>query len=307
MGLAFLWTQPCRRLKRAAAYVGHVALAYFLIGFPQNFNLPRLYRFLKYQSGYSKPATVDSVREWLALWGDQLMYPLALGLILLVVQRRGRRPPAREWICAAAVAVVPLLLLLPQKILPPHDHYPIPVVATQLTLLFAMLARPERTWSPRAMTLTALAIVGALYIVGLTPPGFDAILASELRDRPAARHIFAEVRARSERGERLYLDPYVPAFNKMPGVTVNWRTTRHFIAAGDFDAMVLNRPYYSRYSNPEKSDYVDVYNADAAATREFYLMFKDQPTRIDDPEIGVWQRLEQSGPWEIWTRARAPR
>jgi hypothetical protein len=304
VGLAFLFTQTRERVARALRFAGHVALAYFVIGFPQNFNVPRLYRFLKYQAGYSKPATAASVAEWFSLWTEQLMYPLAALLIVMLLRRGFRRPSFKEAICATALGTVPFVLLLPQRVLPPHDHYPIPIIAAQLTLIAILFTGARAAWTPRLRALTAGVILALLYAVGLTPAGFDRILAKELENRPEARAVFHTVREKVDRGQRLYLDPYVPASNKMSGVTTNWRTNADFIARGDFDALVLNRPYFARYYDQNKDDYVEVYNADAKATREFYLMFKDRPQRIDDPRLGAWRLESASGPWEIWARVR---
>ena len=303
VGLAFLWTQTRERVPRALRYVGHVALAYFVIGFPQNFNLPRLYRFLKYQSGYSKPATVESVTEWFTLWTDQLIYPLAALLILLALKRGWRRPARKETICALVLAFAPFVLLLPQKILPPHAHYPIPIIAAQLTLLLALFTG-DRPWSPRGRAAVAAGILVLLYVVRLVPPGFGALLTKELESRPEARAVFQKIVEQTERGLKVYIDPYVPSSRKMNNVTVNWRTTKEIIAEGRFDRMVLNRPYFSRYFAADKQDYVEVYNADVTNTRAFYALFKDQPTRVKDPVIGTWHREAQNGQWEIWTHDR---
>ena len=48
---------PRERVRRALTFFTHILIAYFVIGFPQNFNLPRTLRFLKSQAEYSLPET----------------------------------------------------------------------------------------------------------------------------------------------------------------------------------------------------------------------------------------------------------
>ena len=304
VGLAFLYTQTRERVVKGLRYVGHVTLAYFLVGFPQNFNLPRLYRFLVYQSGYSKSATADSVREWFTLWGAQVVAPLVVAVVTLILLRPGRRPSRRELVCGLGLAVAPFLTLLPQRVLAPHEHYPIPIVTAQITLLLTLFANARAVASPRVKVALTAAALTLFYVVGLVPAGFDQTLAKELECRPDARAVFTDLNARVAGGQRVYVDPYVPTSKRNPNVVSSWTTTVDQVAAAQVDALILNRPYFTRYFDDERAGYVEVYNPARAATREFYEIFRDRPEVVDDARLGSWHRTSVRCHWETWERAR---
>ncbi|MBX3021222.1 MAG: glycosyltransferase family 39 protein [Bdellovibrionales bacterium] len=304
--LGVLWSS--RSVKRAAIYVGHMLIAYFVVGFIQNFNVPRTLRFLSYQSQYSESATLGSVLDWLQIYGPQAQYMLGFGLLLVIWSWMGgskqERPTPRVLALSAGLFFGPFLLILLQKVTTVHTHYTIPILATQLTILFTLGARkvnqlPEiRKWG------LALAGLALFCVFKTTPDSMGAWLQSQAKCRPEAREVYTRIQDLQAKGLLIYVDQYVPVLDKTPGFFSTWKPSKDFIKTQDFKVMVLHMGRAQAYLQPkaESSNYIKNFNPEIQKSTDFYSLFNKQD-RVSDADIGSWERTYKNDcSWEIWER-----
>jgi hypothetical protein len=305
-----LWLAPAgRRIKSAALYLGHMFLAYVLVGFPQNLNLPRTLRFLSSQAGSSEAASLASVIEWVQLWGAQLIGPLALCVLLLGAARlrqgQWKRPESwKHLLFMAGLAFGPFILMLPQHVLVPHTHYLMPILATQLVLLLSLAPRFFGPVGLGARWALLALLLGTLSWLHLTPSHLNEVLQKQLTCRPEARAVFQRLLTYQEKGRSIYVDPYVPTMDHS-GIFSSWQTNKALIGAKNFDVLVLRRDYYKAYLTLTDKDirYLSSDSPGYLATSEFYKLFAGQDT-VADPIVGHWQNVSRDAcTWEIWEKA----
>lgn len=299
--------------RAALAFSGHMVVAFLVIGFPQNFSFARILGFLRYQSTYSAPATKASVIEWFQLWGEQLMAPLFMALVvcgaLAFAARKSKRARLDKslWLKCAMLALGPFVLVLGQNILAVHNHYPMPMVTAQVTVLLVLAAH---TWAgrisfeKRSLVSESLLIFAILLFLayGSAPRSFANSLSQRLHCRVEAREVFRKLSAYQSQGLKIYVDPYVPTLENMPNVTKNWRTTAEFIANGNFDVLIIKESYYGQFFAPTMADYHNRYLTDPAATADFYKIFQNRE-EVTDPRLGTWKRVDKDRcSWEIWRK-----
>lgn len=293
------------RVREARAFAGHAALVFFAVGFPQNFNLYKIIRFLRGQSALSLPATGESVTEWLVNWGGQLKWPLSVlfAALILTVWRAGLNTRARlDW-RPWALGLGPLGIMLLQKVLPPHDHYPMPIVATQLALVATSLdLRPLR--NARLLVLALFVSVIVFSIIPAVPEGMGEVLTRQLTCRPQARAVARAVTDLRAKGFVINADPYVPIMSHLPNVHSTWEMSFDYLRDHHFDALVLSWTFADRYAVGEVSDYAKRDNLKWPSAVEVYGRFKDHDA-ADVPGLGTFRRvLKDECGWEVWERGR---
>jgi hypothetical protein len=295
------------RIRACLRYFGHIILAYMLLGFPQNLNLPRTLRFLRHQATYSERATSDSIIEWFHLWLRPLALPLLLVIALLLFVRLRSRVALCNWkigLFSLGLGIGPFLLLLPQHVLADHEHYTIPNVASQLALMLLLLQAELPPLGRRQHWLVMAIVCAGLMWAKLVPSNLNGITNKMLSCRPEARAVYQQVRTYVNDGRKIYLDPYVPSADHTPNAVSSWTTNKSLIASGGFDVLVLKGGYYWQYLDDLHARYYSSYNPEYLATREFYSLFKDHEA-VQDPVIGNWHRVSLDGcTWEVWERVK---
>jgi hypothetical protein len=298
------------RLKTFAEFAGHSFLAYALIGFPQNLNIPRTLRFLTYQSHYSSSATSASVMEWLGFFQEQtwLTGLIVLSFVGLMLSQGGfRKPKTQPLLFALILVLLPTLSMLGQSISAPHDHYPMPVVACALALVLSAV-RPVNfalRFSVQLESAVAVLLAVGLAWMGSLPSGLNTTLRDQLRCRIEAKVTYKKIQELLGAGALVFADPYVPSMDKTPNFRSIWTPTKKFIADGGFTAIVVNPDHEKGYfGDPANEAYIKVYNPEMQATKEYFSLFRQGPLSFSDPEIGKWRRTfkEENCGWEIWQR-----
>ncbi len=294
--------------RRIPAFVGHMAVAYFAVGFPQSLNVPVTILFLLYQSQYSTLPSWTSVTEWLTVWRDQGLVPFSVTAALLgAILWNSRRGPARAQVLVKSVilGLGPLTLLFLQAILSanPHDYYVMPVLAAQLALLIQnvkMLRHPTISdWTGAAVITLSLIFFSAF---GLVPAGMNATLTERLKCRPEARAMYVQVMHYSEKGLNIFADPYVPTPPKSNRIRSSWQANKNYIMENRFQILALRANYYERFFNTEMDAYVNIDVPDPGASRDFYALFRNADF-VHDGQLGSWQRVYRDAcTGEIWQK-----
>lgn len=297
------------RWPELVKWIGHSLLAYFIVGIPQNFNIPRTLRFLSFQSQFSQKATWSSLVEWMQIYGAQMIGPLIVVMVLVAIVRRKWRVmnEPRLWVSTGALSIAPMILMFAQNINAPHDHYPMPLVSAQLTLLVALLTRYSQVALLNFATATQRVLpavgLGLFMYLGVVPPSLNETLAGQLRCRPEARVVYSALTEFVQANKKVYGDPYVPALNKMPNVRSVWTPTINYMVDNAIDVIVLNKNHHQQYFTNESMAYIGTYNKTIDATQAFYSLFRGVD-RLRDEKMGSWRRefADVKCGWEIWVK-----
>lgn len=304
VGLSLFLPWRKENLRSALRYGGHAALVFFAVGFPQNFNLYKIIRFLHTQSLLSAPADLSSVTEWIQLWSAQIAVPAAVILAFALATCTLAQPNWRLTWRSLLLAFGPAALLMAQKVLAPHAHYPMPVVATHLALL-ASLAPVRRRLSGTHALWFLFASVLAFSFVNEVPASFNDSLSEQMVCRDQARATAKDLRELTAQSKRIYVDPYVPVMSHLPGVVLStWTMSRDYLKQNDFDILVLSKHFHGRYQDGLPTEYARRDNPEWSSAVEVYLPFKDV-TEVNTPELGHWHQVKADAcGWQVWERVR---
>lgn len=305
---AVLWFSKGTRFKKAAIYLGHMLAAYFLIGFIQNFNIPRTLRFLTYQAKFSLPATADSISEWLQIYFSQAIFILGLTILLVivswVVNKSVPKVSKPLVVFALGLGLGPLVLMILQKVTAPHDHYTIPILATQAVLLLTLAAKKIEISRSSLQWSIGLAGLALFMVFKTTPPSMAGVLQSQLKCRAEAREVYKRITDLHEQNLLIYVDPYVPTMDRTSGIVSTWVTNKEFIMKQDFKVLVLHMARAMAYIQPaaEGIEFYKNYNPEYLKSKEFYSLFYNKDV-VSDPDLGTWKRTYRNDcSWEIWER-----
>lgn len=312
VGIWYLWPLSRASVKAAFFYALQVVFAFFVLGFPQNFSLERIFKFLKFQSQFSGPPNLDSIVDWFTLWSEQILAPFLLALVLIAFGINFRHFFTRTRPTFIGRALVlgfgPFVLMLAQNINAPHAHYPMPLIAAQITLLLLLATRlvvhPTEAFNRRnrKIVFTAAAVVLTV-LCGVFPNELRATLMEKLTCRSEARAVYKKIHNYQVDGKKIFIDPYVPSMEGMENVHLSWKVTKDLVASEKFDVLVLKGGHYAIYfAEPVNTSYISTYNPHWELTRSFYELFREQES-THDPQIGSWKRVDKdSCTWEIWER-----
>jgi hypothetical protein len=294
--------------QKVRAYLLHGAIAYFVLGFPQHFNVPRLYRFLRFQSQFSQPATWNSVLDWMQLWAQQFAAPVLLVILVIFwIHREFRAPPtARPLLLRSLVlALGPFLLILGQNVLAPHRHYLMPLIAGQVVLSACLLrvffVAPTRSlWPTVVLGLSAFTVMAN---VESLPMGLREHVARQQECRPEAQELFVKIREKSEAGQKVFGDPYSPALDRMPNVRSFWTPTIETIKKGEFSVLVLNRRHNQQYLAPKDPlSLAAIHNKTWDSTSDFYKVFAEGKS-VSHESLGAWTNTWSTAcGWDLWEK-----
>lgn len=308
--LLIVWGRPWRRenLRTTWRFGLWILFGFLLIGFPQNFLVPKMIKFLMRQSTLSVRPGLEDLLDWGRLFGTQLWRPaLFLVLAALLLPRRTdmRFLYDRKTLSRGALLIaVPTLWMISRKVLSPYDYYPMPFCALLLVML-ALLLRQTRAWVPVAkVSLGILTLVLACrFVIGFVPQSLAETAESMQACRPEARQVYGQIQALVGAGKKTYVDPYVPSPTGATDALVrSWHMTWPEFSQAGFRAAVLRSSYYARYLADPPSSYVTIENPNWAQVRDFYRLFQNQ-TETRDPEGHLWRRTHHDAcELEIWER-----
>ncbi len=308
----FMWGRPWDLAirKQALRFAGWMAIGFFAIGFPQNFLLPKMIKFLSAQSRLSVSPGPDDLLDWVRLFADQLWLP-ALVLItgwLVLGGRESRRfrYGKKTLLRAVFIIAVPTLWMISRKVLSPFDYYPMPFVA----MLLALLALGLRHWTPPNFpkafpAVFALGLLAMRMTLGFVPPAMGEMTEAMQKCRPEARVVYGKVKAWIAKGHKVHVDPYTPYPNgpEYRGILFReWFNTWELMDRRDVQIAVFSSSFYSRYLPDTIEAYVKIENSSWEASRDFYRSVRDK-AEATSPQGHVWHKIDSdSCGFEFWQR-----
>jgi hypothetical protein len=282
---------------------------YFLVGYPQSFDVQGVLKFMDYYSQFSSFADRAAVVEWLRLFSYQAGLPLALILGLILVGNRNEIAEGTKKITGRflslklfLLAFCPFLVLLSRKFTSPHDYYTIPFVIMILLSATALFKRRI----PPIPKLVARTLRPVLLLLLIPTIGFRAHshFASLVREETACRMGHQEIRAwisdRVWEGHTILLTPYVPHPYELDGLVIKWAYSFDLLKDVKYSALAFNKTMYDRYlGNGEPSDYVKVDYKDWGPIREFFNHFKDGKD-VRTPDGREWHMVKDKCDIQLW-------
>lgn len=280
-----------------------IFMGYFVVGFPQNFNLVKTYNFLKYQSSYSKMLTWESFYKWWELLFTQSWMLMLFIIILGLVWRKSIERKIDKIIITKIllITLLPFVILLSRKIISGSDHYILPIIggmAIGIAIIvshFMARIKIEFGQNLKLIFLLLTAFIFTYFLPNYSPK----ILSAQLKDRKEARKVYGIISGLQKKGHRVLLDPYVPFNRRIKNAASSWQTSIKIVHSGQFEVLGLKPLYYQRYlKGKEVSDYVKNYASSWRPIREFYQLFHEK-NEVVDPHGKVWQKI-YDGNWKIW-------
>lgn len=298
--------------KAIQMFLAYMFLAFFVVGFPQNFDIFGPLKFLKTQSRNVLPPDFNSIAGWASLFKEQLWRPL---LVLFGIVLFSANAPFISWsknrrlfFQAVCFLTVPTLVLFSRKIISAHHYYPMPFVITLLFLAGLILQNLLRfEWMNlhfhpflqrplgRITTLVLFA-----FVIQPVPQEVHRVVAEQDQCRPEAAKVEEHISKASQQGHKVLVDPYVPYRPKDPHVREVWGTTLKHLEETGPQLIVLKNSYNRRYlsSDPFQTEFL----SDLEAIRDFYGLFFEKTSTVD-PAGHRWTKIhEDACTWSVWQR-----
>lgn len=310
-----IWFNDCKKFAK------YLAISYFLIGFPQNFDFWRNIAYIHNQNKQTSWADWNSLLEWLKIYYEQISKPfLFLSLLLFLF-------PSRDLIKSyfnkkvvfgsLALFFVPFCYMLSKKISEPFFRwYTFPYVSTGLFLLGCLVVyllnkiinknilgywRLKILNQPYSFLILFFLIPWSLPLASTTL----SIVQKELEIcRSEALKTESFVDKAVENKEYILADPYVPFSADYEGLWVDsaWEMSPELIIPQKTKWIILKSGYYSMYLPKDEGGTpgltAHIKNMDKVRT--FYRLFW-RKNETQDPFNQHWKKIYNDNcGFEVW-------
>lgn len=313
--LLLVWPQPFTSKKYFLNVFKFFSLmlgSYFLVGFPQNFNFIKVINYLRFQSAYSTTVDLDFLKVWGNLFFDQFGLPLLVLLILFLqpLENEDKPPlPLKKTLQFFSLLLIPVGLLLAQRIITSYHHYPFPFGMSLLLglTLISLSLRDKLNWrmkptrSYQAIFLMTLFMTFKIAFPPV-PKHFVTYSKDYLYCKDDMKLIADKVNSHLRAGERVLLDPNIPYNHKWYYLrNRSYHKTIDFIRQGRPTLVALSDSFIRRYTTPP-SEYTRIDSRNYNETQKLYKLFagKDQ---VIDPFGNKWERtIKDTCQRHVWER-----
>ena len=260
---SLLWIFPLNRvsIKNIIIFYSTVIGAFFLIGFPQNFELQGIIAFLQFQKGFSISPTFESMSHWNSLLISTIK-PSLIALAFLTMAFATQSNPCtnkirfRNLIKLILFWVSPWILLMNLNFsMGCTEQYILPFIAFFL-ILFAFMFRcivnialfriqviAKNFWNligPLAL------IIFALIQIQWIPPNVIANTSGWINNRKVVRQIYSIGLQAYYEKKFVLRDPYVPFPNVSNSKFLDRESVETYIKSGKAHLLMISSKWYSR-------------------------------------------------------------
>lgn len=310
-------TQWKNQFKKLTKYL---ALSYFLIGFPQNFDFWRNIAYINNQNKQSSWATWLSFTEWLKVYYAQFIRPALLLALFIVIfplrQKLSEFSQKKIFLKLLMFFLIPFGFMLSRKINEPFFRwYTLPFIAVGLLvfggaislLLFKIKGTKLEVWKQNFLN-HPYSFLALFFILPWTLPVNTKSLSQVQKEyevcRAEALKTESFIEEAVKKKEYILADPYAPFSPQYEGNWVDsaWEMKIDYIVPQKVKWIVLKNSYYNMYLTKEEGGteapvaHIDNMNK----VREFYRLFwkKDQTV---DPHNQTWKKVygDTCG-FEVW-------
>lgn len=331
---AFLAFIPWKALKKNKAYLWKFVVSfvifYFLIGFPQNFDLFEYGRYLIQQNGHTKLVDKEFLTQnWIPLIKNDLLPPLVfLTLFFALLPFRFLKSsiflPANALskkisLQFLAFSVLAYLTLISKQTTSPFQWYTFPftnafLFSVLLLLIHFGLSMKEKIsftleklpGIDKKWVLRSISLILFTQLVPLFPATYWNQALSKTSCRKEARHFKSLIDEQARQGKKVMADANVPYDHQFHDKEV-WMTyemtTSHF---KDFkpDYIALKRSYYLIYLPRVEGglEFGIGHTKDLEDTRNFYRLFFNK-SQTQAPDLSSWTKIhDDSCGNELWKK-----
>jgi hypothetical protein len=302
--------QTWNRVKR---FTLSALLSYFLIGFPQNFDIPgslkKLFRLSEFSSGFSWAGFTD----WWSMIANQSWMTLVFIIISSLVFSAGPKDGinVKKRLVLFCALNIGILLLTSRTLELAHTYYAMPfigVLCVSTVFLFSNLRvgkLPERWPDPIYMqSLLFLVFVAASTTHLFSFPEATVVQRKMLLCRPGFQSVYNMTKAYLQEGGKIISTPYTPVpLEDEEKVSVNWEMNFDTLEKSQVRRMIFNNSYYGRYTQDgTPSKYVQLTNSEWQKSQEFYSAFNGK-NEVHTDKAGTWQKVySDKCSLEIWDK-----
>jgi hypothetical protein len=294
--LFFPWNKT--KLTQGLKFVGWMLLGYTLIGFPQSLSYYKVTKFLLGETAVTSPADWQTFMTWIHLLFDQLVWPFAIALIVvLLASKKEFHFESKKALKLFLFCLIPTLVLFTRKQAYNTNHFTMPFYSC---LFIGCIYILRQTFTASHKPLFVLAFL----VLPTIPPDFQKYFTENQKCKPEAREFAALLSNLQESGKHIYHDPYVPVTDVFTDkATEIWGMRWEDLKGEPVDALALNKTlFYSRYLVAPPSHLWPKERDEWPVRRAFYQGFADGGP-VTAPDSTVWKKsYENACGMELWLK-----
>ena len=304
--LIILYKKDYQKIIR---YFGWALFAYMAIGFPQNFNVFKTFKFLMSQSKYSQALDIPALNHWLKLFYEQALFPtIAIITLGIIFKDKQKLKSKKEYLLIAILTILPFLTLISRKIISSIDYYTISYVAIFILLLaytIHLLPIPTIKHQYKAYLVPFFILIIFKFSFGFMPKSLALAQEGILGCRNESQFVYDKTKTLFDKNIPLLVTPYVPfdkRYDYTPISNYSWNHTFESIKSINARVLILKENYYNRFLGKELGDYSKQHIDNAEATMFFYQSFHEKDL-VKDPYGGIWKKTyHDSCGYRIWEK-----
>lgn len=295
-----------KRIIDYIKFLVFILITYFMVGFPQNFDLISSYNFMQYQSGFSTSPTLASFNEWWLFLYEQ--YTPFLPILFFSDKRKYIDSPSNI-LRLFTVTFIPFCFLLARNVTSPHEHYTLPIAivfivfTTQILINFRSYILDKKLIKLNSNIFVLLTLIISILIMKYVPNAVSKEYEKSILCKDEAKILYNMIKSFQINRLKIHVDPYVPFNQELGSIRNSWFKTFEDITPNKADILVFSKKYYSRFTlAKESSHYISQDTNDFDKVKAFYTLF-DNKNQVKDKYGQEWQKIySDSCDWEIWER-----
>jgi hypothetical protein len=239
-----------KSVLKGARFIGLMLLAYLIIGFPQNFGFYKHIKFMLHESHNSRPPTMASISEYLLIIYEQIRYLIPSFIVAHMFF--GKRSDLINFRFVIFILLA-LGMTISNRMVTPHIHHPMPVVAAMLIgFIFLIKRLPVLAFSYKQPIFLILIFV-AMYFTREIPEVFARERLNQLKCRPEVLNLLTKVKELQKNGQSILgRDPYFPFDSSQPKLSVQyWGASMPDLDRDNVSILGLQRSFGTQFLEEE--------------------------------------------------------
>ena len=233
------------QFKKGLNFLGLMLIAYFAVGFPQNFSIYKHVKFMLGESHNSRPPTLESIIEYLHLFFDQTKY-LILAFISVHIFL-GVRSNLVNWKFAVFTALA-IVMTLSSRMVTVHYHHPMPAIACLLVFaMYLVKAMPVINFKFKKF-IAFLLLLPALYFTRQIPSSFAEEAKATLECRTEILSLMEKIKnLQSKENLKLGRDPFFPFDSNKDNSFQYWGASMQDLDRDNIGLLGIMRSFGSQF------------------------------------------------------------
>lgn len=316
----FNWTQKEKLKSELIAFLKSLVLAYFIVGFPQNFDMLSQVDYLRRMSMMTEGVDTAFFAHWLNLLGADLgplMMWLLFSLLALPLRNDFVSGARVSYLKLSLFVAISLFFLVSKKIINPHEWYTFPFV---FIILFAAVLCASLGWTIIKGKFHFFETLEKMksepwwffvcffvfpLIVDIHPENYRKTFDVQVHCRAEAKEVMKIANQLAAQKKTLLVDPYVPYNARLyhdKEIRMAWDMQIKLLNELQPDYLFLAKGYYTGLYLNLPDDHKWNREVPLAEIKKFYLQFSGK-NKTSDSQGRTWVKTrDDSCGYEIWQR-----